>query len=427
MNLTVDVHIRFLQRDFVAGRLWMRTTHGNEGASFEYAEDWLAFTWAFALDPALPLGRGVFHTDKTRKIFSFLTDCMPDRWGRTLIMQQVIRQAEYLGKMPNTLTEANFLLSVNDTLRQGALRFTHADTNHFLRSEGGVPALVSLGGLLSASGNIQKNAYTDKDMQTLLEPGSSLGGARPKAGIQDGRGVLWIAKFPAARDDWDVALWEYVALTLAHKAGLQTPAFRLEKITGKNVLLVRRFDRDASGRIPFASAMTMLNLRDREQASYADIADVLRAGGSAPENDLRELWKRMIFNAAISNVDDHLRNHGFLRESAGWRLSPVYDLESTPPLYKSPRQNTSVLPGSGGSSLDNVYEEALAVSELFGVSLAQARAAILSIDETAASWLTVARAAKASKADIDVMAPAFATKMPRNFAKIHTASKAASA
>lgn len=411
--MEINIHIHFEKKVFSLGRLWLRASSGIESASFEYSDSWLKSPQAFVMDPSTPLTRGGFHTEKGRKIFAFLSDCMPDRWGRTILLRQERRRAMKAGETPRALLEADFLLGVNDIVRQGSLQFSMpgGSPSSFLGGQN-VPSLQALGRLLAASTRLQKDMESDEDLQLLLDPGSSLGGARPKAAVLDTQGLLWIAKFPSPQDVWDVPLWEYVSLSLAKESGLRVPAFRLEKVDKKNVLLVERFDRAGTERIPFASAMTLLHLQDGEHGSYIEIAEIARQDGSQPEADIKELWARMVFNAMTSNVDDHLRNHGFLRYPNGWRLSPVYDLEASPLPYKPQFQHTTVYPEKGKLHLDEVFEEALAASEEFGLTLSEARAVMLRLLMAGEKWLSVARAAKASKTDLEIMQSAFRLKMP---------------
>jgi serine/threonine-protein kinase HipA len=409
MEMKVDMRIHFETQIFPLGSLWLRSSSGKESASFEYSDSWLAFPGKFPMDHSTPLTRGGFHTGPGRKIFAFLTDCMPDRWGRTIMLRRERRRAKGAGETPRTLLEADFLLAVNDTARQGAIQFTGGGLP---APEGcGVPTVHFLGQLLSASTRLQEDRESEDDLQLLFEPGSSLGGARPKAAVQDAQGKLWMAKFPGTQDHWDVPLWEYISLQLAVEAGLRVPSFRLEKVGGKNVLLTERFDRDGTARIPFASAMTLLDLVDGDQGSYIEIAEIVRAGGSRPVDDIKELWLRMVFNAMTSNVDDHLRNHAFLRETSGWRLSPLYDLESSPPEYKAHYQHTPLFP-QNRLHLDMVFAEALAASEEFGLSPGEAKTGMQRLSHAVEKWPTMARSANAGKAEMEIMASAFRTKAP---------------
>lgn len=200
-----------------------------------------------------------------------------------------------------------------------------------------IPPLIELPRLLSAAERVLSDKESDEDLRLLLAPGSSLGGARPKASVRDRDGQLAIAKFPHEGDEIEAVLWESVALTLAGKAGINVPEWRLETVGGSPVLLLRRFARLGGTRIPFVSSMSMLGARDNEQRSYMEFVDVLRQYGGAPKEDMQMLWRRIILNILISNTDDHLRNRGFLySDAAGWRLSPAYDLNPVP-IDISPR------------------------------------------------------------------------------------------
>jgi serine/threonine-protein kinase HipA len=262
-------------------------------------------------------------------MFGAIGDSAPDRWGRVLMRRAERRRAERLGQTPRTLREIDYLLLVNDEARQGALRFAENMGGPFLapNDQAGVPPLVDLPRLLNASARVIDENEDDEDLRLLIAPGSSLGGARPKASIRDRDSSLAIGKFPHKDDEWDTVLWEAVSLTLAENAGIDVPKWRLELVEEKPVLLSTRFDRSTNGRILFLSALSMLGARDQETHSYLEIVDALRQHGAQPIDDMHELWRRIVFTVLISNVDDHLRNHGFLYTgSDGWALSPAYDL-----------------------------------------------------------------------------------------------------
>jgi serine/threonine-protein kinase HipA len=322
------------------------------------------------------------------------------------MLRQEMRRARQAGETSRTLREGDFLLSVNDAARQGALRFTESGGTEFLTSgPGGVPPLLALGKLLAAADHVQARTETERDLRALVAPGSSLGGARPKAVVWGGQGAQWVAKFPRGQDEWDVPLWEFVAFQLAGMAGISVPPSRLERIAGKNALLVGRFDRAGEERIPFASAMTMLGARDGDHRSYVEIAEILRAAGSAPRRDMAELWRRMVCNIMISNVDDHLRNHGFLRdpEGRGWKLSPVYDLEISPPSHKAPVHHTCITLDDGTSSLDLAFS----VAGEFGLTAREAKDIAVEVGAAVRQWREVARKAGALEKDVEMLGDAF--------------------
>jgi len=268
-------------------------------------------------------------------LFGAIGNSAPDRWGRVLMRRAERRRAEREGRTPRTVREIDCLLLVDDETRQSALRFSEKEGGPFPAELGAakIPPLIELPKLLSAAEHVVADQDSDGDLKLLLAPGSSLGGARPKASVRDRNGHLAIAKFPNKGDEVNTVTWEAVALTLAEKAGIPVPEWRLESVGGKPVLLLRRFDREANTRVPFLSAMSMLDARDNEVRSYLEFVDALRQHGDAPKEDMKALWRRIVFSILISNTDDHLRNHGFLWTGpTGWRLSPAYDLNPVPPI-----------------------------------------------------------------------------------------------
>ena len=294
-------------------------------------------------------------------MFGAIGDSAPDRWGRALMRRMKRRQAEREGRGVRTLREIDYLLMVDDEARQGALRFAGHAGGPFLREHDGqrIPPLIELPRLLSASERVVDEQDTDEDLRLLLAPGSSLGGARPKASVRLRDGSLAIAKFPRKDDEINTVLWESVALTLAAKAGIAVPAAFLEDVAGKPVLIVTRFDRAGAQRIPFLSAMSMLGAKDNETRSYQEIVDVLRQHGAAPASRHGSLWRRIVFNVLISNTDDHLRNHAFLYEGQnGWRLSPAYDLNPVPIDIKPRILTTAIAEDDTTASLDLAFRVA---------------------------------------------------------------------
>lgn len=286
--------------DVLAGRLWTHRRRGAESASFTYDPGYISSPAAYALDPAMDLSLGQFQTAPGRALFGAFADSAPDRWGRRLIARGEQRLAEAGGRAPCSFGEADYLLGVRDDLRQGAIRFRRPGTvEYFADDHTGVPALDDLPALLSAAERLDRDEASDADLAALLRGGSSLGGARPKAHVHDGRGALAIAKFPSpANDDWDVTRWEAVALELAARAGIDVPAARLEAIDGKAVLIIRRFDRDDDRRLGYISAMTMLEAADGDQRSYTEIAAIIEEQSPDPSVDLHQLWRRIAFNIA---------------------------------------------------------------------------------------------------------------------------------
>ncbi|MGH9725655.1 MAG: type II toxin-antitoxin system HipA family toxin, partial [Candidatus Acidiferrales bacterium] len=309
----IEVHIDFAPGLKRVGTLHRHARRGGEAISFEYHTDWLADPAKFSLEPALALGRGAFVPADRQLIFGSIGDSAPDTWGRRLMQRAERRRAERDGRALHTLQEVDYLLGVSDVSRLGALRFRNAGEEAFQSpTAGGVPKLVDLGRLLGVTERILREEETDEDLQMIFAPGSSLGGARPKASVVDQHGHLSIAKFPKEIDEYSIELWEFVALTLAKQAGIRTPVNELLSVAGRPVLLSRRFDRADATRIPFLSGLAMLTLKDGDRASYPELVDVLTANGAQAREDAHELYRRMVLNVLISNDDDHLRNHGFL-------------------------------------------------------------------------------------------------------------------
>ena len=267
-----------------------------------------------------------------------------------------------------------------------------------------IPPLIELPRLLSAAEHALSDTDTEEDLLLLLAPGSSLGGARPKASVRDRDGHLTIAKFPNKADDMKTVLWEAVALTLAAKAGIPVPLWRLETVLDKPVLLLRRFDRDGATRLPFLSAMSMLSAKDNEARSYLEFVDILRQHGAAPTRDMHELWRRIVFSILISNTDDHLRNHGFLWAGpAGWRLSPAYDLNPVPTDIKPRILTTAIDLEDGTASL----KLALEVASYFELGTDQARTIATQVGKAVAAWRKEAGRLGLTAPEIDRMASAF--------------------
>jgi serine/threonine-protein kinase HipA len=390
----------------LAGRLWTRGRGDRETATFEYEARWLARPDCFFLEPALTLGPGPFHTASDRALFGAIGDSAPDRWGRALMRRAERRRAQRERSAPRSLAEIDYLLMVDDESRQGALRFAEQEGGPFLAEHGPhtIPPFFELPRLLAAAEHVLSDTVSDQDMRLLLAPGSSLGGARPKASIRDRDGSLVIAKFPNQGDETDTVRWEAVALTLASKAGITTPLWRLEIVAGKAVVLLRRFDRAGGTRIPFLSAMSMLGARDNEPRSYMEFVDILRQHGGAPKEDMRELWRRIVFSILISNTDDHLRNHGFLWAGpAGWRLSPVYDVNPVPVDVKPRILTTTINLEDGTASMELAFE----VANYFGLSAASAKNIAAEVAQAVTGWPRVAKKLGIVRAEIDRMASAF--------------------
>ncbi len=323
-----------------------------------------------------------------------------------LINRAERRRAKAEARAPRTVLEIDYLLGVNDETRQGALRFATTEGGLFVAAgeTSLVPPLVDLSKLLAASAHVESDEDTMEDLRLLLAPGSSLGGARPKASVRDRDGRLTIAKFPSKTDEYNVVRWEGVALSLARRAAIGTPEWRIEEAASRDVLVTRRFDRDGTRRIPFLSAMSMLSAADNEIHSYLEIADALRQHGAGSSRDLEQLWRRIVFNVLISNTDDHLRNHGFLYVgSVGWSLSPAYDLNPVPVDIKPRFLTTAIVEGDATASL----ELALSVARDFGVKPATAESIVSDVAQVVATWRSEAARQGLATHEIDRMASAF--------------------
>ena len=322
------------------GTLYVDVSKGKETFSFEYDSEWLKnSSFAFILDPDLAMYNGRQFAPLDKAMFGIFSDSCPDRWGRVLMKRREAAVAKREERKPRELRESDFLLGVYDESRMGALRFSLDENGPFLSDDKDMatPPWANLRTLEEASRAFEQdeNALDEKWLRQLIGPGSSLGGARPKATVEDVDGSLWIAKFPSKHDEVDSGAWEMVAHDLAELCSLNVPPAKLEKFSKLgSTFLVKRFDRDNGKRIHFASAMTMLGKADGDSAadgtSYLDLVSFIKSNGGAPEKDLKELWRRIVFNMAVSNTDDHLRNHGFILTPNGWCLSPLYDVNPVP-------------------------------------------------------------------------------------------------
>ncbi len=397
----------------VMGALSSSLARGQEVLSFEYDEAWLRDEHSRELDPELRLFPGHQYPRPDKPGFGLLLDSCPDRWGRFLQDRREAQRARSEGREPRRLQPTDYLLGVHDLQRLGGLRFKldlagpYVDDN----AREAVPPWAKLAELEHAAREIEgdearyRSAYS-KWLAMLLAPGGSLGGARPKAGVLDNAGRLWIAKFPGRNDRHDVGGWELVAHRLAAAAGVTTsPSEGRRLCSAHHTFLTERFDRTAGGeRIHFASAMTLLNRSDGDDASrgasYLEIAEVLIRQGSHPADDLSQLWRRIVFNMCISNTDDHLRNHGFLLGPSGWRLSPAYDMNPVPGS-----DALSLLISDADNSLD--LDLALEVAGYFRLSAREAGQILGHVLEAVRGWRSVARSVGLSTGGVEEMAGAF--------------------
>lgn len=321
------------------GKLYVDIIKGGESYAFEYDSKWLANSnYPVSIDPDLYDFAGRQYPN-VRSIFGVFADASPDRWGRLLMTKKERKLADKEARKPRKLNDGDFLLGVYDETRMGGIRFKLEEDGEFLSNdkETATPPWATLRTLEEASRQFENdnNDLNEKWLNQLLRPGSSLGGARPKATVVDTKGELWIAKFPSKNDDNNTGAWEKVVHDLARMCGLNVPESKLETFSNLgSTFLVKRFDRDGDRRIHFASAMTLLGKTDGASAadgsSYLDLVSIIKSNGANPTKDLIELWKRIVFNMAVSNTDDHLRNHAFILKKNGWALSPLYDVNPVP-------------------------------------------------------------------------------------------------
>ncbi|ALJ04907.1 toxin HipA [Pseudalgibacter alginicilyticus] len=342
-EIFVYAHWSGIEVPFLMGSLYATLSRGKEIFSFEYDKGWLQSDYAQIIDPDLQLFEGAQYLNNEKSNFGIFLDSSPDRWGRVLMIRKEAAKARKENRRAKTLMESDYLLGVYDTNRMGGLRFKTAQDGAFLDDDEAMaaPPFAALRDLEFASLQLEKEDAPDnpeylKWLNMLMAPGSSLGGARPKANIQDTDGSLWIAKFPSQNDQQDMGAWEMLAYRLAIQSGIEMAPSRVQKFSHHQyTFLTQRFDRKIDGiRIHFASAMTLLGYTDgtdyQDGVSYLELVEFLMQNGADVDNDLKKLWRRIVFNVCISNTDDHLRNHGFLLTDSGWILSPAYDINPTP-------------------------------------------------------------------------------------------------
>ena len=320
------------------GKLYFTSLRGKAVYSFEYDNEWLKT--GISIDPELPLFSGL-HYGSSNDNFGILKDSSPDRWGQLLMKRREVLLAKIEKTEPRTLFGIDFLLGVHDSHRMGGLRFKETEQGEFMSNDErlAVPPWTSLRDLEYAVEQYENNAdeldeASLKWINQLIAPGSSLGGARPKADVIDTRGNKWIAKFPSKKDDSDVGLWEMVVHELAVQANITVPNAFVKKLASSyHTFLSQRFDRTADKkRIHYTSAMTLLQRTDGDDAdsgvSYLDLVGFIKSECADVTGNLEELFRRVLFSVCVSNTDDHLRNHGFLYTEAGWTLSPAFDINS---------------------------------------------------------------------------------------------------
>ncbi|THB64562.1 MAG: type II toxin-antitoxin system HipA family toxin [Gammaproteobacteria bacterium] len=333
----VYAHWQPIDEPLLIGVLTYSDSNRGGVFSFAYDKSFLSSPYRLQIDPLLTLHTGELYNDEANKNFRVFLDSSPDRWGRVLMQRRAIIEYQNGVRHNSRLTELDYLLGVHDSYRMGGIRFKREGASDFLddNEDFAAPPIASLRELEHAAIQIEKDDNIESDeyyrwLKMLISPGSSLGGARPKACVTDENNHLWIAKFPNANDTCDVGGWEMVCYELALAAGVEMFPSEIHRFTTEHhTFLTKRFDRVGDKRLHFSSAMTQLQYYDGDDshgASYLEIAEFLANQGSQTKADLSQLWRRIVFNIAVSNTDDHLRNHGFLLTDKGWKLSPAYDI-----------------------------------------------------------------------------------------------------
>lgn len=393
------------------GTLSVSHTKGREVFSFAYDKAWLETGLAQNLDPDLQRFTGTQYLSAGKKNFGLFLDSSPDRWGRVLMLRREAVRAKTESRKIKTLFEEDYLLGVYDAYRMGALRFKTNVNGPFLDDNAiyASPPWTSLRELEFASLQLEKDVLTDEEslkwLNMLVAPGASLGGARPKASVVDSNEQLWIAKFPSGNDSIDIGGWEMVVNKLAKKSGLTVADGQIKKFNSKHhSFLSKRFDRfKGKGRIHFASAMTLLGYSDgvgAEGASYLKLAEFIMQSGANVSKDLEELWRRIVFNIAVKNTDDHLRNHGFLLTPQGWILSPAYDIN---PVYHGRGLTLNISNTDNSLDIDLAYS----VAKYFRVSEKKATTIVSEVMKATSKWQQVAKEYKIPAREQDLMAQAF--------------------
>ncbi len=347
-RLLVFADFDWLDKPELVGELCYEKLRGSESYAFRFDDNWLKFHAGIKLSEDINNYPGLQYTQPGNDIFGCFSDALPDRWGRTLLKRREQIQASEEKRAVRNLSSFDYLMGIDDFSRMGGFRLKREQDGDFINVSPSlkIPPLTELRQLVLASQEVEKSEENDvlpekKWIAQLIQPGTSLGGARPKAGVLDDSGNLCIAKFPSRKDDYDTGLWEHFSHLLARKAGIYAAQTKVLGGLGKyHTLLSKRFDRTDEGkRIHFASSMSLIGLRDGDNAQggygYLNIVDFILQSCCDVEKNLQELYRRVAFNICIGNSDDHFRNHGFLLTPRGWTLSPAYDMNPTLNEYQS--------------------------------------------------------------------------------------------
>lgn len=408
-KLFVYADFDWLESPQLIGELSYDSVRGNDTYGFAFDKGWLAKHDGLFLSDDLNNYPGVQYTQPGKEIFACFSDALPDRWGRTLLNRREQIAATDENRSVRRLSSFDYLVGIDDYSRVGAFRFSETKGGEFINTSQNfkVPPLASVRELMRAANEIELSEEehvlpSKKWIVQLLHPGTSLGGARPKASVLDEDGSLTVAKFPSRKDDYDVAAWEHFCHVMARKAGINVAGTRIISGGDYHILLSHRFDRTNDGeRIHFASALTLLGLTDGDNAStgygYTDIVDFIIQHGCNVEKNLEELYRRVAFNIIVGNSDDHFRNHGFLLTRKGWELSPTYDLNPTLSEHQSLLINRS----TNVADLDIL----LSSSDEYMIPQKRAEAIIAEVKAAMQSWQTEARRLGIPQRDIDTFAP----------------------
>ncbi len=412
-NIEVFAHWLGFSKPVLIGVLHATPSRGREIFSFEYNQNWLNESQNVAIDPALQLFNGPQYTKLEQKNFGVFLDASPDRWGRVLMDRREAQIARETGQKVRNLVESDYLLGVHDEHRMGALRFRTDPKGPFLDSNKTLasPPWTSLHELEHASLELEKdqserNPSYSKWLQMLIAPGGSLGGARPKASVVDEHKRLWIAKFPSGNDEIDIGGWEMVVHTLARRALINVSDAQAQRFNSQHHTFInKRFDRTDSGeRIHFASAMTLLQRSDGDDASsgasYLELVNFIKQHGALPAQDLEQLWRRIVFFICVTNIDDHLRNHGFILQQNGWVLSPAFDMN---PVARGHGLKLNI------SETDNAQDLQLAkdVAKYFRINQKKADKIILEVVKAVKQWRKIANSTGIPIKEQEKMAQAF--------------------
>ena len=393
LSKDVFVHAGWTEGQEVIGICHFDSLKGEETVLFEYDAGWMKNHPGFFMDRDLSLVSGIQYPARGKSSFCFLLDCAPERWGRMLLDRQDVRDRLRSGKTPRRLTFSDYLLGVSDAGRHGAIRFSDGKGTFYASGSEPIPAIADIRELEDAARTVEyASPKRDDALSRILDCGSSLGGSRPKANVLDTDGSMWIAKFPSRFDAIDSGAWEMVCNRLMALCGLRAPEARLIRLSDHGcTFLTKRFDRVLTPtgdlkRIHMSSAMTLLGYTDDVSgASYADIGELCESLSSSPESDMKELWRRLVFNVCVTNTDDHLRNHSFLYNGKGWELAPAYDVVPNPGY-------TIYSLSAGGESHENCIENALSVSEFFRLSRDEAVSEALKIQRIVSGhWFETAQ------------------------------------